>query len=131
MGQEAKTGRFVHHQQFRVGLPPETKEVIESKMLSEVGSRLAHIAQDGREYALTLRVGEWHEEESHQFGVVEALRVEADLVLLRVMDAEVGEWVRDIGSPVGDGQRAVFGEGYGELAGRVFERGDIGWRRVE
>jgi hypothetical protein len=129
---EGHKGRLINCQRFRVGLPGETKEYVRSKMLSEIGSRVAHIAQDGREYALRLRVGEWHEEESEKFGWVDELRIQADLVLLDALTAEIGEWVKEMPHSVPDCKRTVIlGDGHGEATGWVFRRGDFGWQRIE
>ena len=133
MGQEEKTGLF--HCQTWLG--PEfteaEKQWTSTRLVEEMGRRVGSVVADGRAYELVATVSAWAADPDGGWPAgYERGRVDFSLVLLDAAQAEVGEWVKDLPYMVPDDKRfCAFGEGCGEMTGRRFERGRLGWQRIE
>lgn len=131
MGQEPKTGGF--HLQVALMAPDALDEEKASgrlRLLNKMMHQVAVILQDGRVYELRAQLIK--ELLGDQLSPGGWLRLDFSLVLLEAEQAEVGEWVKDLPHAVPDHVTSYgFGDGCGELEGRCFERGRLGWKRVE
>lgn len=129
---EPKTGVF--DAWVKVGpaaLDGERAKVCKRGLLfKKVGSQVAVATEDNREYELVARIGKWEPTGRRS---EEKLRVDFTLVLVDALEAEIGERVKDLPQrvPAGSWYRCALGSGFGEAAGRVFERGCLGWQRIE
>jgi len=101
------------------------------QLLNEMTWKIGSLVEDGRGYELRARiVGAW--EPSEIWPAAERLRLTFSLVLLDPSAAEVGEWTKGLNREVPDDAHFIsFGEGYGKMSGWRFQRGELGWCRVE
>lgn len=131
MDQVEKTGEF----HLQAMLPVRSSENVKWSAWARLLNRLIHhvavILQDGRGYELGARFVELPADGLAPGGW---LRVDFSLVLVDAVQAEVGEWVKDLiayGLLCSRREVYTFGKGRGQLSGRKFAQGDLGWQRVE
>lgn len=127
---DPKTGEF----HLRVQAGPEASEQekrwMRGTLLRKLAERLEAISADNREYEVVVRVGRWHPSGDEWVG--EELELAFTVALVDATAAEVGELVSRLPIRVPEDRLFIgLGGGFGEASGYLFERGQLGWKRIE
>jgi len=128
---EPKTGVFELSVEVPPGATKMERDFKSFQLLNEMTCKTAQLVEDGRGYELRARIiGTW--EPSEIWPAAERMRLSFSLVLLDPSAVEVGEWTKSLNREVPDDAHFIsFGEGYGEMSGWRFQRGELGWCRIE